>query len=157
MRRIIPLVATLILVGCSEKDLVVTDVNPTQTGAFQANVSGLPARPTAGGTITISAFTSYFIADGSFTGLAPSTTFEWKTYFGTCAAKLTPIQIGATSNPPAYPLLRSDANGAATGRATVAGRFKADSTYNIRIYTTPAGTTASPDTTFYACGDIQKK
>ena len=155
MRRIIPLVATLILIGCSEKDLVVTDVNPNETGEFQANVSGLPARPAAAGTIAITAYTAYFIAEASLTGLAPATAYQWKAYFGTCAAKL--VQLGQTANPPAYPTITTNASGAGTARATVSGRFKADSTYNIRVYTTPAGTTASPDTTFYACGDVQKK
>jgi hypothetical protein len=156
MRRIACLCAITVLVACGgSEDPVISTVNPTPVGQYQAGVTGLPASPGAAGMVNVTAYVSYFIAEASFTGLAPATTYQWKTYFGTCAAKLT--QLGPTANPSAYPAVTTDASGAGSARATVVGRFKQDSTYNIRVYTTPAGTTASPDTTFYACGDVQRR
>jgi hypothetical protein len=155
MRRLVRLAGLLVILACQEKDIVVTEVNPVQTGQFEAILAGLPAWPTAGGTVSVSSYTSYLIADASVTGLAAATAYQWKAYFGTCAAKLLPL--GPAANPSAFPTITTDANGAATSRATLASRFKADSTYNIRFYTTPNVAPASPDTTWYACGDIQRK
>jgi hypothetical protein len=105
--------------------------------------------------VSVGAYTSYLIADASVTGLAATTDYQWKAYFGTCATKLLPL--GPPANPSAFPAITTDANGAGTARATLASRFKADSTYNIHFYTTPNVAPASPDTTWYACGDIQRK
>jgi hypothetical protein len=155
MRKMMSLVAILVLVGCGEDtDKVITEVDPDPTGSYQAVLAPL-ARPGAAGTVTITQYGSYFVAEGTFTGLLPNAAHQWKAYFGNCTTKLA--QITANANPPALANFTTDANGAGSASGTVFARFKSDSTYNIRVYTTAAVTPAANDTVFHACGMITKK
>jgi hypothetical protein len=155
MRKMMSLVAVLILVGCKEDtDAVITEVDPDPTGTYQAVLTPL-ARPGAGGTVNMTQYGPYFVAEGSFTGLLPNAAHQWKIYFGSCTAKLA--QITANANPPALANFTTDASGAASATGTVYARFKSDSTYNVRVYTTANVTPAANDTVFHACGTITPK
>src|SRR5262245_62281918 len=156
MRRILPLLAILLLGACTpdEQDVLVTDADPGPAlGSWTAALTGMPTRPTAGGNIKLTIFTTQFKAEGTFTGLAPSTQYHWKLYFGTCAARLA--QVGPNANPPAYPFFTTDASGAGSAQGTVIGRLKADSSYNMRVFTA-AQPTAANDTVVFACGNLVK-
>ena len=156
MRRLFSLLALLVLVGChEEKDVLVTDpeIGPA-TGTWQATLAGTTVRPAAAGTVTFTTHQSVFLADGQFTGLLPNTQYHWKAYFGTCTARLA--QVGPNANPPAYPLFTTNASGAGSSNGTVAGRLRADSAYNIRVFTA-AQPTAANDTVVYACGNLVRR
>jgi hypothetical protein len=156
MRRMMTLLAVLTLAGCTEqKDILVTETDPgTVIGTWEASVVGFPIRPTAGGTVNLTIYPSTFKAEGTFTGLLPNTFYHWKTYFGTCTARLA--QLGPNANPPAYPFFTTDASGSGTASGLVAGRLRADSAYNVRVFTA-AQPNALNDTVVYACGNLQKK
>jgi hypothetical protein len=156
MRRLVPLLAVLVLVAChEEKDVLVTDpeIGPV-TATWQATLAGMPIRPAAGGTVTFTTYQSVFTAEGQFTGLLPNTQYHWKAYFGTCTARQA--QVGPNANPPAYPFFTTNASGAGSASGTVAGRLRADSVYNIRVFTA-AQPTAANDTVVYACGNLVKR
>ena len=153
MRRILPLLAILMLGACAdEEDFLAPDSNPGPVlGSWQASLTGFPARPTAGGSVKLTIYTTQFLAEGNFTGLLPSTQYHWKLYFGTCAARLA--QVGPNANPPAYPFFTTNASGAGSASGTVIGRLRADSAYNMRVFTA-AQPTAANDTVVYACGNL---
>src|SRR5687768_11951082 len=124
MRRMISLLAVLALAGCTEqKDMLVTEPGPGDVIAtWEASITGFPIRPTAGGTVNLTIYPSTFEAQGTFTGLLPNTFYHWKTYFGTCAARLG--QVGPNANPPAYRFFTTDASGSGTASGVVAGRLR---------------------------------
>ena len=155
MRRILPLLAILLLGACAdEEDFLATDSDPGAVVAtWQATLTGFPTRPTAGGSIKLTTFTSEFKAEGTFTGLLPNTQYHWKLYFGTCAARLA--QVGPNAQPPAYPFFTTNAAGAGSATGTVIGRLRADSTYNMRVFTAATATPAN-DTVVYACGNLAR-
>jgi hypothetical protein len=156
MRRMISLLALLSLAGCTnEKDVLVTETDPGPVlGTWQASLAGFPVRPTAGGSVSVTIYTTNFKAEGTFTGLLPNTFYHWKTYFGTCTARLA--QVGPNANPPAYPFFTTDASGSGTASGLVAGRLRADSSYNVRVFTASQPTTLN-DTVVYACGNLSKQ
>jgi hypothetical protein len=155
MRKIVPLLAILLLGACSgEDDFLATNSNPGPViDTWQATLAGTTTRPTAGGSIKLTTYTTQFKAEGTFSGLLPNTQYHWKLYFGTCAARLA--QVGPNAQPPAYPFFTTNATGAGSAAGTVIGRLRADSTYNMRVFTA-ATATAANDTVVYACGNVTK-
>ena len=64
-------------------------------------------------------------------------------------------RVGPNAQPPAYPFFTTNASGAGSATGTVIGRLRADSTYNMRVFTA-ATATAANDTVVYACGNLAK-
>jgi hypothetical protein len=156
MRRMISLLAIVVLAACTnEKDVLVTDADPGPVlGTWTSTLSGMAIRPTAAGSVTFTIYQSTFKVDGTFSGLLPNTFYHWKAYFGTCAARLQ--QLGPNANPPAYPFFTTDAGGTGTASGLAVGRLRADSAYNVRVFTA-AQPTAANDTVVYACGNLTKQ
>lgn len=151
MRKMISILGLIAFAACDPaEDLLITDVTLEPVDSWQFSLAGLAPTPQAGGTINITQYVSHFIADASFTGLGAASTYQWRTFFGTCAQRIG--AFGPNANPPAYQPIETNGSGAGSAKASVVGRLKADSSYHIRVYTF---TTVAPiDTTWYACGDI---
>ena len=156
MRRIVSVLSLVALTGCTGIDDVLVEEGehgPVQT-TWAATLSGLPIRPTAGGTANFDQHTSVVTAEGNFTGLVPNTFYHWKLYFGTCAARLQ--QVGPNANPPALAFFTTDAGGRGSATGVIANRLKPDSSYNIRVFTAAQPTSAN-DTVVFACGNLSKQ
>jgi hypothetical protein len=153
MRRVRPLILLLALAACKvSEDILITDTNPPLQSTWEATVTGLPARPEAAGTVNIDHFLTHFVLNANLSGLVSGTQYQWRLWFGTCAARIA--GWGPNANPPAYTVIVADANGNGTGTATLNGRLRTDSTYHVRLYIARTGPV---DTTWYACGNVQQK
>ena len=151
--KCVPLV--LALTACKDPSLtdVIVDDAPNLPVVATWNSTLAPVGPTsqAGGTLKLDETGSYMLLDLTAQGLHPDSTYSWHLFFGTCASRIA--RMGVNANPSAYRLFRADANGAGTSEATVMGRLKADSTYSLHVF---IARTQPTDTTFYACGNLQR-
>ena len=112
-----------------------------------------PAGPTpqAGGSLELDETGTYMLLDLTAQGLLPDSSYSWHLFFGTCGNRIA--RLGANANPSAYRIFTTNATGAGTSEATVMGRLKADSTYSLHVFIPRTNPT---DTTFYACGPLQR-
>lgn len=156
MRRIVSLLAVIALAGCTGvDDVLVTDEGEGEVlETWRASLSGFPVRPAATGTVEVDQHPSVIKAEGTFNGLLPNTFYHWKLYFGTCTTRLQ--QVGSNANPPALAFFTTDASGRGAATGLMAYRMKADSAYNVRVFTA-AQPTAANDTVVYACGNVSKQ
>ena len=147
----------LALTACQDDsltDYIVDDAPDLPVIAtWNSTLAPLPARPQASGALELGETGSYMLLDLTAQGLHPDSSYYWQLYFGTCASRIA--RYGVNAVPPAYPIFKANASGAGSAEATVMGRLKADSTYSLRIFI-PRTIGSTADTTFYACGDLQR-
>jgi hypothetical protein len=155
--RCVPLL--LALAACTDEaltDYVVTDGADLPVKAtWNATLSAIGPRPQAAGTLKLDEYGSYMLLALTEQGLHPDSTYQWRLYFGTCAARI--VAHGPNASPPAYRPFTADASGAGSSEATVMSRLKADSLYSIRVFIPRTISQTQPlDTTWYSCGNLQK-
>ena len=146
----------LALAACQDEsltDYIVTDGADLPVKAtWSSTLAPLgTAAPQAAGTLQLREYGSFMQLELAAQGLLRDSTYQWRLFFGTCAARIS--NHGPNSGNPAYRPFTANASGAGTSEATVMSRLKADSTYSLRIFI--PRTTPTTDTTFYACGNLQ--
>jgi hypothetical protein len=146
----------LALTACKDDtltDYVVSEAQKLPVKASWAAALGtIGPTAQAGGTLELDEYGSYMLLEVAVQGLHADSTYQWRLFFGTCSDRIA--SFGPNASPPAYRPFTADASGAATSEATVAGRLKTDSTYSARVFIPRTNPT---DTTFYACGNLQRK
>ena len=145
MRKIV--ILAVVLAGCVPGNDPVTVTEPgqlEQRASWQAAITGVAAFANVRGTTQLADFGPYFDAQMSITSAAPSTSYQWRIFPGTCAAP------GATQFGPAqaYPNLVTNAAGSATIARTISGPLNLTGAYNVRV-----STVATP-VTIVACGNL---
>jgi hypothetical protein len=147
----------LALTACTdetlEDHLVTEPPNLPVTATWNSSLAAIGPRPQAAGTLKLDENGSYMLLNLTAQGLHPDSSYHWRLFFGDCANRTA--RYGANADPPAYRIFKADANGAGTSEATVMGRLKADSTYSLRVFIPRVGPPV--DTTWYACGNLQKQ
>jgi hypothetical protein len=145
----------LALTACKQEaleDVLITEPPDLDViASWNSTLAPIGPRPQASGTLELDETGSMMLLDLTAQGLHPDSAYHWRLFFGTCDARTA--RYGANASPPAYRIFTADANGAGTSEATVMGRLKADSTYSLRVFIPRSNPT---DTTFYACGNLQR-
>jgi hypothetical protein len=152
--KCVPIV--LALAACQsdelEDHLVTTPPDLETIATWNSTLSAIGPRPQASGTLRLDETGSYMLLNLTAQGLHADSSYHWRLFFGPCDARTA--RYGANADPPAYRIFRADGNGAGTSEATVSGRLKADSTYSLRVF---IPRTSPTDTTWYACGNLQRQ
>jgi len=148
MRKVVPMLALLLLVGCKlADDPVVVNQTPAlaQRAMWRGNLTGQTGFTAVGGTAEAADYGPYFNMQIAISNAAPATSYQWRIYPGTCAAP------GATQFGPvqAYPNLVTGANGSAQLTRTISGPLDLTAAYNVRV-----STVATP-VRIVACGNLQ--
>jgi hypothetical protein len=157
MRKLVTCAALMLaLTACNDSKLTDVVVDEAQNlpvrATWLSTLGAIGPAPQAAGTLKLDEYGSYMLLETSLQGLHVDSTYQWRLFFGTCAARIS--NFGPNANPPAYRPFIAGPGGAARSEATVAGRLKADSAYHVRVFI--PRTAPVVDTTFYACGDLRR-
>jgi hypothetical protein len=148
----------LVLLGLAACDLsqepeVRTNGNDLeQIGAWSATVAPVQSAALRG-TLNVREFGSYSEVEVSITDGAPSTSYQWRIFRGTCAVT-TPLTLHSTIQ--AYPDLVTNGSGQAAAQRQLGGSLSwPTGEYSLRIRVATSLTNWN-GTSPIACGDLQR-